>query len=221
MGAFLPILNTSAGVSGFARFPCSVPRIQLHPMTIVSEIFEHNRTFIASREYEALRTDQFPNKKLVVLTCMDTRLVELLPRAMGFRNGDVKLVKNAGAIVSHPFGSVMRSIILAIYELHADEVVVVGHTGCGMTGLSCERVLEKVRARGISQEVLATLGHSGIDLAQWLKGFEHVEDGVFQSVGVIRNHPLLPRDVPVHGMLMDSDSGALKLIVDGYGNDKR
>src|SRR4051812_3148225 len=170
-------------------------------MTIVSEILEHNRSFIDRKEYEAFRTDQFPNKKLVVLTCMDTRLVELLPRAMGFRNGDVKLVKTAGAIVSHPFGSVTRSILLAIYQLHAEEVVVVGHSGCGMTGLSCERVLDNALARGIPPEVLDTLRHSGIDLKRWLSGFEHVEDGVRESVSVIRNHPLLPRDVAVHGML--------------------
>src|ERR1700760_4451625 len=107
-------------------------------MSIVTEILQHNRTFIERKEYEEFRTDRFPNKKLVVVTCMDTRLTELLPRAMGFRNGDVKLVKNAGAIVSHPFGSVMRSILLAIYQLNADEVIVVGHSGCGMTGLNAD-----------------------------------------------------------------------------------
>src|SRR5438132_14148527 len=111
-------------------------------MALLAEILDHNRSFVDRKEYEAFRTDQFPNKKLVVLGCMDTRLVELLPRAMGFRNGDVKLVKNAGAIVSHAFGSVMRSILLAIYELHAEEVLVVGHSGCGMTGLSCEGMLD-------------------------------------------------------------------------------
>ena len=96
------------------------------------------------KEYERFLTDQFPNKKLVILTCMDTRLIELLPRAMGVRNGDVKMIKNAGAIVSHPFGSVMRSILVAVYELGAAEVAVVGHHDCGMTGLSCARVLDKV-----------------------------------------------------------------------------
>ena len=186
-------------------------------MTSVSEILEHNRTFIERKEYEAFRTDRFPDKKLVILTCMDTRLVELLPRAMGFRNGDVKLVKNAGAIVSHPFGSVMRSIMVAIYELHAEEVIVVGHTGCGMTGLSSERVLEKARMRGVSPGVLATLRRSGVDLKQWLTGFESVEDGVRESVDMIREHPLLPKDVLVHGMIIDSETGALRLIVDGYG----
>jgi carbonic anhydrase len=185
-------------------------------MSIVSEILEHNRAFTQRHEYEEFRTDQFPNKRLVVLSCMDTRLVELLPRAMGFRNGDVKMVKNAGAIVSHPFGSVMRSILLAIYELNAAEVVVVGHSGCGMTGLSCQRIIDKARTRGVSEDVLTMLSHSGINLQQWLTGFNSVEDGVRESVGVIHNHPLLPRDVPVHGLMMDSESGALKIIVDGY-----
>jgi carbonic anhydrase len=185
-------------------------------VSIVSEIFDHNRSFIEHKEYEEFLTDQYPNKRLVVVTCMDTRLVELLPRAMGFRNGDVKLVKIAGAIVTHPFGSVMRSIALAIYELNADEVVVVGHTGCGMTGLSCEQVIDKARQRGVSEEVLATLRHSGIDLHQWLRGFAQVEDGVRGSVEIIRQHPLLPKDVPVHGMMIHSETGALSLIVDGY-----
>jgi carbonic anhydrase len=185
-------------------------------MSTISEILDHNRSFIDRKEYEELRTDRFPNKRLVILSCMDTRLVELLPRAMGFRNGDVKMVKNAGAIVSHPFGSVMRSILVAIYELNAAEVVVVGHTGCGMTGLSCQSIVDKARQRGVSDDVLATLGHAGINLQQWLTGFDSVESGVRESVGVIRNHPLLPKATSVHGLLMDSETGALNLIVDGY-----
>ena len=89
---------------------------------LLGQILDHNRHFVQRKEYEPFLTDRFPDKKLAVVTCMDTRLIELLPRAMGFRNGDVKMVKNAGAIVSHPFGSVMRSILLAIYELNAAEV---------------------------------------------------------------------------------------------------
>ena len=128
-------------------------------MSIISEILDHNRTFTARKEYEEFRTDQFPNKRLVVLSCMDTRLVELLPRAMGFRNGDVKMVKNAGAIVSHPFGSVMRSILVAIYELGAEEVAVIGHHGCGMAGLKSDTVLQKAYGRGVSPQVVDMLEH--------------------------------------------------------------
>jgi carbonic anhydrase len=59
-----------------------------------------------------------------------------------------------------------------------------------MTGLSCVRVLDKARERGIPEAVMNTLASSGIDLEKWLTGFERVEDGVRQSVATIKNHPL-------------------------------
>ena len=185
-------------------------------MSILSEILDHNTLFVERRGYEPFRTDVFPEKKLVVLTCMDTRLVELLPRAMNLRNGDAKVIKTAGAIVSHPFGSVMRSVLVAVYELLAGEVAVVGHYGCGMTGLSCEKVLEKAVARGVSRETLETLAHAGIDLQRWLKGFDSPEDGVRQSVALIRHHPLMPRNLPVHGLMMCPETGRLDVLSEGY-----
>jgi carbonic anhydrase len=183
---------------------------------ILADILAHNAGFVSRREYEPFRTDAFPDKKLVVLTCMDTRLVELLPRAMNIRNGDAKVIKNAGAIVSHPFGSVMRSLLVAIYELNAAEVAVVGHHGCGMTGLSCERFLQKAVARGVSVQTLEVLRRSGIDLENWLMGFKSPEDGVHQSVTIIRHHPLLPKGVPVHGLMISPETGQLNVLIDGY-----
>jgi carbonic anhydrase len=185
-------------------------------MTLIRDILSHNAAFVSRGEFEPFLTDRFPDKKLVVLTCMDTRLTELLPRAMDIRNGDVKLIKNAGAIVSHPFGSVMRSILLAVYELGATEVAVVGHHGCGMAGLSCTRMLDRARERGVPDDVLHTLQHAGIDLQKWLTGFDTPEDGVRQSVGIIREHPLLPRDLTVHGLMIDPETGKLDLLIDGY-----
>jgi carbonic anhydrase len=185
-------------------------------MNLLSEILTYNTDFVERKEFEKFETDRFPNKKLVVLTCMDTRLTELLPHAMNFRNGDVKLIKNAGAIVSHPFGSVMRSILVAVYELGAAEVMVIGHHGCGMTGLSCERVLDKAIDRGVPPKTVATLQSAGIDLHAWLRGFSAVEEGVRGSVEIVRNHPLLPPDVPVHGLIMHPTTGKLDLLIDGY-----
>lgn len=186
-------------------------------MSLVSDILEHNKQFVERKEYEPFLTDRFPNKRIVVLTCMDTRLVELLPRAMDLRNGDVKVIKNAGAIVSHPFGSVMRSILVAVYELQADEVAVVGHFDCGMAALRSDSILGKIRQRGVSDDVLSTLQNSGIDLNRWLTGFENIEEGVKQSVQIIRKHPLLPRQLPVHGMMIHPTTGELKLVEEGYG----
>lgn len=185
-------------------------------MSLIPDILESNRQFVERKEYEAYLTDRFPNKNLVVLTCMDTRLIELLPKAMGVRNGDVKIIKSAGAVVSHPFGSIMRSIVVAVYELEAREVAVIGHHDCGMTGLDCTRVLDKAVARGVQPQVVETLRHAGIDLARWLTGFASPEEGVRRSVEMIRQHPLLPAALPVHGMMIHPATGKLDWIIDGY-----
>src|SRR6478672_9368898 len=134
-------------------------------------ILDFNRQFVATKAYESFLSDRFPDKKIVIVTCMDTRLTELLPKAMNLRNGDAMIIKVAGAIVAAPFGSVMRSILVAIYSLGAEEIYVVGHHDCGMTGLGHEVILEKARGAGIVQPTLDTLRHAGIDLATWLSGF--------------------------------------------------
>jgi carbonic anhydrase len=185
-------------------------------MSLISEILDYNRSFVETEQYKEFLTTKYPDKRMVILSCMDTRLVELLPKAMNLRNGDAKIIKNAGAIVSHPFGSIMRSIVVAVYELQADEVFVIGHHGCGMTGLNSDGVLSKARERGISDDVVKTLENSGIDLSRWLTGFDHVQDGIVNSVNIIRNHPLLPKDLPVHGMIIDPQTGKLDLVKDGY-----
>jgi carbonic anhydrase len=184
-------------------------------MSALPEILAHNAEFVANKEYEAFLTSRLPNKRLVIVTCMDTRLCELLPKAMGLRQGDVKMIKNAGAVVSHPFGSVMRSVLVAVYQLGAEEIAVVGHHDCGMTRLNPTEVLDKAQNRGVSPEMLKTLDHAGVDLRNWLTGFDSPEASVRASVEMIRNHPLLPNDVIVHGLVIHPGTGRLDLLTQG------
>lgn len=102
---------------------------------MIDEILEYNRRFVAEKRYERFITDKYPNKRIAIVTCMDTRLVELLPAALGFRNGDVKIIKNAGGTITNPFDSTVRSLLVAIYELGVQEVMIIGHTGCGVQGM--------------------------------------------------------------------------------------
>ncbi|WP_434750709.1 beta-class carbonic anhydrase [Paenibacillus amylolyticus] len=185
-------------------------------MNNIQEILAYNKSFVETKEYEKYTVSKFPTKKMVIITCMDTRLVEMLPKAMNLKNGDVKIIKNAGAIISQPFGSVMRSVLVAIYELGADEVLVVGHTECGMASLHAETMIGHMKERGVSEEVMSTLENSGIRLQKWLRGFDSVQEGVKGTVEVIKKHPLLPPNVPVHGMVIDSATGELDLVADGY-----
>lgn len=63
---------------------------------MIEEILKFNTRFVAQKEYENYVTSGQPNRKLAVLSCMDTRLTELLPKAMGLKNGDAKFIKVAG-----------------------------------------------------------------------------------------------------------------------------
>ena len=67
---------------------------------MIDQIIAYNKTFVEEKGYEKYITDKYPDKKLAVLSCMDTRLTELLPAALGLKNGDAKIIKNAGGLVS-------------------------------------------------------------------------------------------------------------------------
>ena len=84
---------------------------------MIDDILRFNREFVATKAYEPYITDKFPARKLAVLTCMDTRLTELLPKALGLRNGDAKIIKNAGGLVLSETDSAIRSLLVGIYEL--------------------------------------------------------------------------------------------------------
>lgn len=184
-------------------------------MTMLQDILEFNKEFVQEKKYVPFITTKYPDKRIVVLSCMDTRLVELLPKAMNLRNGDVKIVKSAGALVSHPFGAVMRSLLVAVYGLQADEVYVVGHYDCGMSAVDPDAMLSEMVQRGIDPETIKMLEYSGFDLKEFLRGFGDVATSVKKSVDTIRNHPLMVKDVPVHGLIIDPNTGHLDLIEDG------
>lgn len=182
----------------------------------LEEILAYNEQFVQNGEYEPFLTDRYPDKRMAILTCMDTRLIDLLPRAMNLKNGDAKIIRNAGAIVYQPFGNMMRSLMVSVYDLGADEVFVVGHHDCGMTGIDPEIVFNKMVERGVDPEMFTILRHAGIDLNRWLTGFDSVQEGVERSVTIIRNHPLLPPGMPVHGLIIDPLTGKLDVVSDGY-----
>lgn len=179
---------------------------------MLTEILEFNKAFVEKQEYKKYSATKYPGKKLAILTCMDTRLVELLPAATGIRNGDIKLLKNAGGIISHPFGSMMRSLIVAIYQLEVQEIWIVGHDDCGMEHLDTDVIVEKMKNRGISEEIFRQLKACHIDYKKWLTGFDCVEDAVKETMEVVVNHPLIPADIKIEGLLINSTTGELKHI---------
>lgn len=179
---------------------------------MIDEILKFNREFVERGDYKKFVTDKYPNKKLAVLSCMDTRLTELLPAALGLKNGDAKIIKNAGGLILSPYDSAMRSLLVAVYELGVEEIMVVAHTTCGACHMSFKEFEHHMLERGITESTLNTIKHSGIDLDQWLEGFHDTQQSVVNTVATISNHPLLPDDVIVRGFIIDSVTGSLEEV---------
>ena len=179
---------------------------------MIEEILAYNRRFVEEKAYEKFAASKYPTKKIAILTCMDTRLVELLPAALGLKNGDVKIIKNAGGVVTNPFGSVIRSLLVAIIELGVEEVMVIGHTDCGVQHIDSDMMIHHMKERGIRQESIDLMKYCGIDFEKWLTGFDTVEQSVTDTVHTIRNHPLIPSDIRVGGYVIDTYTGALQVV---------
>ena len=180
----------------------------------IATIMEHNRAFVAAGEGEALVSPKRPGKRVAVLSCMDTRLTYLLPRALGLDGGDAKLIKVAGATVIEPYGEVMRSLLVAVAELGVTDIMVVGHTDCGTCGMEPHHMLDELVAAGLPREQLDTALTAGGDddrgrIERFLTGFDELESDVTATVARIKNHPLMPPCVRVWGFTIDIQTGAL------------
>ncbi len=173
-------------------------------MMILNEILENNKKFVDEFEGEAL--SHHPQKKLAILTCMDCRLTGFLEPALGIGRGDAKIIKNAGNTIAGE--DAIRSIAAAIFSLGAKEVLVIGHSECGMAGTDVEKLRNAMLEGGISKEEI-----DKVDLKSWIGGFDNEKENVKDTVEKIRNHPLIP-DVPIHGLMMDIVTGELTVVVD-------
>ena len=156
---------------------------------MIDQIVEFNKTFVAQKGYEKYLTDKYPDKKLAVLSCMDT-----------------------GGLVISSFDSAMRSLIVAIYELGVQEIMVVAHSHCGACHMSYDHFHHEMIARGVTDETLDTIRKCGIDLDQWLEGFKDTPNSVRKTVETIKTHPLVPKEIVVRGFIIDSETGALEEI---------
>ena len=135
-----------------------------------------------------------PLSGLAILACMDARLN--VEQALGLRTGDAHIIRNAGGLATN---DAIRSLIVSQELLGTDEILVIGHTFCGLAGVDDEAIAARLTAR------------TGERLDLPFGGFKDVEDAVLGSVERLRTHPWIRR-VPVHGLVFDVRTGRLTEI---------
>ena len=85
-----------------------------------------------------------------------------------------------------------------------------------MSHVDTDSLYQNMVDKGIEESTLQTLTHAGIDFHEEFHGFQTVEDSVEQSVSIIRNHPLLPAHVKVHGLVIDPGTGKVDVVTREY-----
>jgi carbonic anhydrase len=191
--------------------PAGAPEGEVAALALLDEILAHNARFVADRERPLTKQ---PSRQVAILTCMDTRLVEFLEPATGIRRGEAMVIKNAGATVLDPTGGVIRSLVVAVFALGCEEICVIGHRDCGMAQLDEAALRARMLARGVPAAALDALHPS---LRDWLGAFHDPEGNVHRVVRTLRESPLIPADVPVHGLIFDPVGGRLDVLTSGYG----
>lgn len=187
-------------------------------MNRLTQILEHNKRFVTDPTYRQSsfreeKISKYPAKRLGILTCMDTRLVEFLEPALGIGRGEAKIIKNAGNTVTHLFDGVVRSFLVAIYELGVEELMVVGHDDCGMEHTTADSLIRHMTERGIEEKALAKIKQ---DLVEWADYFHHPEANVRHTVSLLKENPYIPKEIPIHGLIINPKDGKLRLLVNGY-----
>ncbi len=138
----------------------------------------------------------FPNRKLAVLACMDSRLDPL--RDLGLGVGDAHVIRNAGGRATE---DALRSLLLSWHALGTREVLVVHHTDCGV----------HVEDEGTLRERLVAQGGVALDDVA-LYTFSEPLQAVRADVARIRNSPYAPEGLLVQGVILNVNSGAVTVV---------
>jgi len=97
-------------------------------MSAIDEVLAANEIY--SRTHELHKLTPRPERKLAVLTCMDSRLSI---RTLGLKAGDAHIIRNADGIVTE---DTVRSLLVSHYLLGTEEFMVINHTDCGLMNAS-------------------------------------------------------------------------------------
>ena len=177
---------------------------------ILSEVLEANENYAANfgdKKDLALP----PARSFTILTCMDARLDPA--KYAGLSEGDAHVIRNAGGRASD---DAIRSLVISYKLLGTKEFFIIHHTDCGMEFFTNE-VMGDLLSTSLETAALGEIGFydvgagGGSNEGKYIN-FLTIADqtgSVVEDVQRVRNHPLVPKNIPIYGYLYDVKSGKL------------
>jgi len=180
---------------------------------IVKEVMAANEAY--ARDFgDRSKLAMPPARRFAILTCMDARLQP--SRFAGLAEGDAHVIRNAGGRASD---DAIRSLVISYKLLGTREWFVIHHTNCGMETFT-DDVMRGLLASSLKSASLTAEGWRDTgpgpgstegQFVDWLTIAEQAQS-VCADVRRIRNHPLVPRDIPIYGYIYDVRTGRLNEV---------
>jgi carbonic anhydrase len=165
-----------------------------------------------------------PNrKKVLFIIGMEGQLEQWLYSATQIPPEQMIVLRSYGPIISEPYDSLMRSVIIAVYQENVEGIFVVGAADSDESISDPSNLISKMKQKGIPAVKIQTVeylfkycfpGFTENDMAQWMEGSKTVTHGIKQSVDLIRRHPLMSSGIRVYGLLMDTVNGKYTRVVE-------
>jgi carbonic anhydrase len=184
--------------------------LQKENSTVHQEVLDANKKYASTFGVKA-NLAMPPARRFAILTCMDARLDPA--KFAGLAEGDAHIIRNAGGRASD---DAIRSLVISHKLLGTREWFVIHHTDCGME-LFTDEVMRKLLSKSLKTATIDENGwrnveeSGGSDEANFISflTIKNLKDSVVEDVQRIRNHPLVPADIPVYGYIYDVKSGKL------------
>jgi carbonic anhydrase len=177
---------------------------------ILEEVLDANKRY-AGQFRDRGKLPMPPGRKFAILACMDARLDPA--KFAGLSEGDAHVVRNAGGRASE---DAIRSLVISHKLLGMREWFVIHHTDCGMQAFTDE-VMRDLLSRSLEtatfdgkrwRDTGKGPGSPEGEFVNWLTIRDQTKS-VGADVWRLRSHPLVPRDVTIHGYIYDVKTGRL------------
>ena len=180
-------------------------------MRLFESILDANHRAVAGDASAGLHPDDFADElPVVALTCIDARLNKLFPAVLGVPEEKFIWLRNSGNIIFDPMSSMTRTLAMACAIKGGREIAIIGHTDCLVCRTTTMELLDKLKALGVDRSRLPE------NVTEFFGTFGSERQNVIKACDFVRNSPLTGPKIPVHGLLLDIETGRLDWIVNGY-----
>jgi len=174
-------------------------------------ILEANNRAVAGDPEAGLHPDDFADElPVVALTCIDARLNKLFPAVLGVPEEQFIWLRNSGNIIFDPMSSMTRTLAMACAIKGGKEIAIIGHTDCLVCKTTTMQLLERFKQLGVERHMLPD------NINEFFGMFSSERQNVIKSCDIVRHSPLIGPKVPVHGLMVDVQTGKLEWMVNGY-----